>query len=282
MIRPALAALCLCLGTAAFAHAAQPELDIKLEPYRKSIAVHATVAGQPGFFGFDSAGGISLVSPQLAQKAGLQPWGMLSGYSMTRNRFDIPQLEGLPVTLGGRSWTPRGLGVMDVAPLYAKDNTLPIDGNLALDLFEGKVVTLDVPHMHLYVESPDSLRERVAGAIEVPMRVAREWQGRTLSVSLGVKSPKGLVWFELDSGNGGVVLVSKPFASLFNLDPAKEGPQKVRLELAPGYTLESEMGMTPDMIIDGNVGMILLRQAVVTLDLANSRAWIKPVPPAQP
>lgn len=76
MKTPLLAAVAALLASApALAQHARPELEYKLEPYRKSIALHANVAGQDGFFNLDTGGGVSLVTPAFAKRAGLAPWG---------------------------------------------------------------------------------------------------------------------------------------------------------------------------------------------------------------
>ncbi len=107
------------------------------------------------------------------------------------------------------------------------------------------------------------------------MRMARELQGRALAVSVGVPTPRGPVWMELDSGNGGTILVSKPYASLFKLDAAQAGPQEVDFALDPAGNLRVHgRAFTPDMVIDGNIGMPFLKDVAVTLDLAAGRLWI--------
>jgi len=276
MKKPLLAALAALLVCApAFAQHAKPELEYKLEPYRKTIALHANVAGKDGFFSFDTGGGISLLTPAFAGKTGLAPWGRLTAVTMTGKRIDTEQVNDVPVVIGNRSYRVGTMGVYDVAGLFDKNNALPIDGSLGLDVFEGKVITIDFPEWRLVVESPESLKERLAaGAIEVPLRVAREMQGRSLSVSVGVPSARGLVWMELDSGNGGTMLVAKPYASLFGLDAQRQGFQPGRLEIAKGLTAASDNFIAADIAIEGNIGMPFLKTAVLTLDLANGRGWI--------
>jgi hypothetical protein len=105
------------------------------------------------------------------------------------------------------------------------------------------------------------------------MQVSRELQGRALAVSLGVPTPKGPLWLELDTGNGGTLLVAKPYAELFGLDAAKDGPQEGRIAIAPGLVAQGPT-FTPDMILDGNLGMPFLRDKVITMDLATGRLWI--------
>jgi hypothetical protein len=75
----------------------------------------------------------------------------------------------------------------------------------------------------------------------------------------------------LDSGAGGVSLIAKDHALAFGLDPdTKE--QRLRFELAPGILVDSPV-MVTDLIMDGNLGQPFLSQYVMTLDLAQGRAW---------
>ncbi len=46
--------------------AAAPQAIYKLEPYRKTVALRAEIGDRKGLFTFDTAGGITLVSPAFA------------------------------------------------------------------------------------------------------------------------------------------------------------------------------------------------------------------------
>jgi hypothetical protein len=72
------------------------------------------------------------------------------------------------------------------------------------------------------------------------------------------------------------VLVSKHLAREFGLDPNAQGPQTATLQIAPGVSVTTDRAFTPDMILDGNLGMPFLSRHVVTIDLAAGRVWIKP------
>jgi hypothetical protein len=113
----------------------------------------------------------------------------------------------------------------------------------------------------------------------VPISLSREVQGVALAVNVEVPTPQGIARFELDSGNGGTVLVSKPYARLFGLDPEAEGPQQATIEVAPGIVVHA-LAFTPGMNIDGNLGMPFLKDWIVTLDLEAGRMWLRrnPVP----
>jgi hypothetical protein len=241
---------------------------VKLEPYRKTVALRATVGGREGRFVFDTAGGSSMLSPQFAERIGCKPWGRMTGFQMMGQRLDVPRCEDMSVTIGDRSVTLT-MGVLDVASLFAKDAE-PVDGLIALNVFAGKTIAIDFPGRTLTIDATPGDR-----AIEVPARLSREVQGAALAVSVGVPTKQGKVWMELDSGNGGTILVSKPYAALFGL-VEKQGPQPVAFELAKGLRVESPDAFAPDMVIDGNIGMPFLKNVVLTMDLESGRVWIAP------
>jgi hypothetical protein len=157
-----------------------------------------------------------------------------------------------------------------------ESNDTNLAGSLALDAFDGRAITLDLADGHLIVESPASLAERVRGMTPLPIHVGREAGGRAVSVFAAVPTPKGPIWMELDCGNGGTILVSKPYAALLGLDSTAAGPQHGEFDVVKGVRVRSDRIMTPNMIIDGNLGMPFLRRWLITLDLATSRAWIAP------
>jgi hypothetical protein len=76
----------------------------------------------------------------------------------------------------------------------------------------------------------------------------------------------------LDSGAGGVSLISKDHAGLFGLDPERK-EQRLTYEVAPGLPIDSPVVVT-DMIMDGNLGQPFMSQYVITFDLVNGRLWI--------
>lgn len=268
------------LSAPATAATAAPLATLRLEPYRRSVGVRVTANGKPGLFAFDTAGGHTVVSPEFAAAAGCKPWGELGGFTMTGVKLAMPRCDGLHFEAGGYPLTAPVAGVMRVAPLVAKD-AAPIEGLLALDVFAGKTITMDFAGGKLYVESADSAKQRIAHARELPVRLSHEVQGLALAVNLEVPTPKGIARFELDSGNGGTLLVSKAYASLFGLDPEAQAPVRAKFEVAPGISAQG-LVLVKELNIDGNLGMPFLKDWVVTLDLAAGRMWLQPTQATPP
>jgi hypothetical protein len=277
---PAIAARAQSIDVASpAASASAPLATLRLEPYRRGVAVRVTANGKPGLFSLDTAGGHTVVSPEFAAAGGCTPWGHLGGFNMVGTRLDMQRCDAFRFEADGHPLVAPVAGVMQVASLMAKD-AKPIEGLLALDVFDGRTITIDFAGGHLYVESPASAALRILGARELPIRLSREAQGLALAVNLEVPTSKGTLRFELDSGNGGTLLVSKSYATLFGLDPAAEGPQPARIPLADGIAAEG-LAFTPEMNIDGNLGMPFLKDWIVTLDLGAGRMWLRhsDVPP---
>jgi hypothetical protein len=258
---------------------ARPTAVLPLEPYRRGVAVRVQANGTRGLMAFDTAAGHTVVSPEFATAAGCEPWGSLGGFTMTGRKLDMQRCDDLAFTIAGHRMRVPVAGVMQVAGLFAKDAP-PIEGLLGLDAFSGQTITLDFAGGRLYIETPASAAQRVATAREVPVLLSREAQGLALAVNVEVPTPKGIARFEIDSGNGGTLLVSKPYAALFGLDPAADGPQPASIDVAPGIVARG-LAFTPDMNIDGNLGMPFLKDWIVTLDLAEGRMWLRrnPTPP---
>ena len=78
----------------------------------------------------------------------------------------------------------------------------------------------------------------------------------------------------IDTGAGGVSLISKEYAPSLGLDPNKK-EQQLNFQLSPAVTIGGPV-MVTEMIMDGNLGQPFLSQYIVTLDLAHGRIWIGP------
>jgi hypothetical protein len=107
---------------------------------------------------------------------------------------------------------------------------------------------------------------------ELPVRLVRDCSARCLNAFVGVPTPQGMTWLILDSGAGGVSLISKDHAEIFGLDP-KIKQQRLKFEAAPGVPVDSPVLLT-DMIMDGNLGQPFMSQYVMTFDLARGRLWV--------
>lgn len=244
---------------------------IKLERFRKALwKVHVTINGVPGDFLFDTGGGVTLLSKAFASKIECNYWGRNTGYNMFGERGDGAHCDGVQLMAGEVALTPVSVGHIDFGEQFPGDKAP--DGLLSLDAFDGKAITIDQAAGTLTIETPSSLAERVAGMAELPMRLVRDCSARCLNAFVAVPTPKGLTWLILDSGAGGVSLIARDYANAFGLDSAKKMGQQLRVDIAPGVSVDSPV-MIADMIMDGNLGQPFMSRYVLSMDIAHGRLW---------
>lgn len=250
---------------------------IPLGDYFGIRTVEVTVAGETGPFLLDTGGGVSVITPALAEKAGCKPFGQIGGYRLTGDRLTMPRCDNLALTIGGETLTVPSAGIFDIGSLLPPDAPR-IEGLIALDALAKRPFTLELGTGRLIFETPDSLAARIGQAVELPIRFHRQAGGASLTVMVRVPTEQGDLWMQLDSGSDGALQLANTSAAPLGLDPALER-QPVRLILVGSQGEEvvvDGQGRVRDMIIDGNIGLPILRDWVMTFDLAAERLWVRP------
>jgi len=276
-------ALCVCGllaaagSTAASAASSQPAV-LKLEQFRRGVGVRVEVGGKERLFQFDTGGGNTFMSPEIAKELGCEKGARVVGFRMTGDKLEAPRCDDVPLKIGGHRFIVPTAGVYQVGEFNAKGVT--VDGLLALDIFDGRTITMDFAGLKLIVETPQSAARRTVGATELPARLIREMGGYAITVDIQVPSKVGHLGFEIDSGNGGTLLIAKPYAAVFGFDPDK-GPRTGSFPIGKGI-VASGFVMPAGITLDGNLGMPFLKNYIVTLDLAKGRVWLKPNPVPAP
>ena len=239
----------------------------------KQFTVQAVVAGAQRTFLFDTGEGLTMISPGLAQGSKCQPWGNVVAFRMLGERLDTPRCDNVAFDLGGQRFVAPTTIVYDLAkidPTMAK-----IDGAIGLDLFAQQTITIRFASRQVVLESPASAAQRISQGTEVPIRLSRPSEGAALDVNIGVDTPRGRAWMELDSGNAGpTIFVAPSIAPLLGLRTDTREAQPVTLKMAPGVVFTGRARVFPDMIMDGNIGMQFLGNRDLTLDLRQGRAWV--------
>jgi len=272
-----LAAMAATVAASAGAAGPRPTV-LKMEQFRRSVALRVEVGGKERLFQFDTGGGNSFISPEIAKELNCEKGARVVGFRMTGDKLEAPRCDDVALNIGGQRFIVPTAGVYQVGEFNAKGVT--VDGLLALDVFEGKTITMDFAGLKLIVETPESAAARIAGATELPARLIREMGGYALAIDIQVPSKFGHLGFQLDSGNGGTLLIAKPYAAAFGFDPDK-GPRLGSFPIGKGITA-SGFVMPAGITLDGNLGMPFLKNYLVTIDLALGRVWLAPNPTTPP
>ena len=239
-----------------------------------ALALNAKVGGQAGLFLFDTGGGVTMVTPHTAAASGCRPWGQVTGFRATGERMDLPRCDNVLLMLGGRTFIAPTAAVLDLQRMMPPG--IPhLSGMIALDVFAGGAITIRAAAHELIVETPASLLRRVTGATPVPIRLVRDAEGLALTVDGAVQTPAGRAWMELDTGNGGPILVGEHVAKPLELATTDEHSQAATYALVGGIPVRGPARVSK-LIMDGDIGEAVLGKWDITLDLASAKAWFRP------
>ena len=272
------AAVLVSMASPGHASAAPPAGDeatqvIELQPYLGVLwAFRARLGEREGLFLLDTGGGMTVLTPAAARLAGCTPWGRITGFRMRGDRLDLARCDDVHLQLSRLALHAPVAGIFD---LMAKvpPGSPELLGSVALDAFAGRVVTLDIAHRRLVIESPATLPERLRHAHEVGVRYGREVEGLALTPFVGVKSRAGTLWMEVDTGSDGAAVIGRHAAPPLGLDASAKGGQDLAASLDGDVALRCR-AWVDDLVYDGNIGSPTLAHWVVTFDLEKSRLWI--------
>ena len=256
--------------------ASAPAAVIPLEPYLDGdhFVFRGKINGQDGLFQFDTGGGLTVVTPQSAAIAGCKPWGRFSGFRMRGDRLDLKRCDKVTIDAGGVRLTLPTTGVWDLTSILPK-GAPPLAASVGLDAFAGRAVTLDIAGRRLIVETPQSLKARVADAKELPTHMVWEVEGYAPSAMIALDTPSGRSWCTLDSGSDGAIAIGRHIAADLGLDPDQKKGQPLAVTLPGGVALNGKAHVE-DLILDCNIGTPILRTWVITFDVAHGRVWVTP------
>ena len=271
------AALCIAsLALTPHAMAQSRPTTIALSPYLGVLwSFEVELAGKRRVFLFDTGGGVTVITPASAAEIGCVPWGQITGFRMRGDRVDMARCNDVTMRSRGATLTTPTVGVFDFSKLLPKDAP-PLAGSVALNSFAGKIVTIDLGHRQIVLETPESFERRITGAKEVELHLAGEVSGHAVTPFLAVRTPKGKVWMEVDTGSNSSIIVGSHNAELFAMKADDKGPQQFRGELVGDVTLAADDAHSMPLVLDGNIGVSILKKWIVTMDIARGRAWICP------
>jgi hypothetical protein len=251
------------------------DVDIlTLTPYQTAghRTVQASVGGQTLPFIFDTGGGVTLITPALAEAAGCTPIGRLVGYRMRGERVDFGRCDGVVPRAAGATLTDRTVGVFDINALLPPDWPA-LGGLITLASFEGRLVTVDLAGGEVRAAPSPA-----PAADAVRMNVVRQASGFSLVVLIPSPTPTGDLWLELDTGSSAPLLLAPHAAKMLGVETTQKGDGPPVFEAAslslPGVGRVQTPGAVVDMIYDGNIGAPLIERFIWELDLAHERVRV--------
>jgi hypothetical protein len=153
---------------------------------------------------------------------------------------------------------------------FLPDGLPKLAGVFSLQTFQNHPITIDYSRGLVTIENPESFNARTRDMTEIPLAVTREKDGEAVTMFVQVQETPEPLWFYMDSGNLRGVLLSDHAAELLGVEDS--GPLTLRIA---GLTYDST-GEVMDMIYDGVVDVEFFKAYEISIDLENSRAWMRP------
>jgi hypothetical protein len=258
--------------TADSAQQADSAVVLRLLPYQGRLRTVSVKIGTDSFaFLFDTGGGWTLLSPELAQKLSCNAVGRSVGHRMSGERLDVPICSGqTTLSVDGFTARPAATGVFDLMKLLPSDWPA-LHGVISLSTFADRAITLDLARNQLIIESPSTLARRTAGMTALKARLATGDDGAALVLFVATQAANGELWLEFDSGNLDDLLLS-PHAMQVLAGRAVTDTATVPLKLTGGAAA-TVRGRVRPLIYDGVLNAGFIEQHVFTMDLASGRVW---------
>lgn len=246
-----------------------------------------------GKFGFDTGGGIHLLSEQLFEKAGASHIKGFTCHQAHGHRVDLETYGIHSLSMGSHTQTN------PIITPFPGLEQMGIDGILSLKLFEDRAFTIDFPNKKIILETESSLQERARTGQEAQLRFMVY---RDLAIDIfcefTVYNEQGdslIVELEVDTGRGYETKLDSKFMKFFNIEKDSTDHHKYafntnpdkpydifytnisRLSVkdVPGNSMDKpEVVFQDNLIYDGLIGIELWKNSRLTIDIPNSRMII--------
>ena len=256
--------------------------EINLDKYMGNLCtIKAKVGSDTLSFIFDTGGGLTLITPELADKMGCSPFGRITGFRMTGERIDVQRCGEVEFYVNGIPLLTEAT-VFDLMSLLPK-NWPKVGGLFSLGTFRIHTFTLDLSRSRIIIETEDSFRDRIASMIPVNIRINHQTGGWGLDIFVEIEAPRGSLWFELDSGNMSEVFLAPHAIEQLGLTvPTSDKGTNGSITDVFETTL-TIVGLEPlkvkareqDLIYDGVLNASTIEKLILTLDLRNGLMWAK-------
>lgn len=246
--------------------------SIQLSTYAGLLSsMPVTVANATHNFIFDTGGGETVITPDIASVIGCVPYGRAIGFRMGGEQVAFEYCDSVRLLLGGVPIVHDHVGVFALNELLPK-GAPRVDGVVSLRSFRAQPVTIDLARGTIILETASTLAARTRAMQPLIIRVATGPTGAETAVYVAAQVGGRRVWLLLDSGNGDPVLIAPHVARMAGLT-SNEGQVLIQLDSLGPIRLPAR---TTKMIYDGVLGAPFMRNWVFTLDLPSSHAWAMP------
>jgi len=259
----------------AFALKAKSQDTIALTPYvGKLKKLNVWIGTKQYTFLFDTGGGETFISPEVAKALNKETYSKNVGIRMTGEVIYYRKCDSVTIDFGTVKVLHTTLGVWDVMNILPKE--LPkVDGVISLKSFHGKIFTLDLNNNRIIIETAKSHSNKIKYMTLLNSRIATGPDGNELSVFLSIWHNQHKYWFLFDSGNIGKFIFSPQTASEWGLE---SDTNKVNKEYDTAILLGARQHQvnvtTANIMYAGVTNYDFIAKNVYAIDLLKNEVWI--------
>jgi len=232
-----------------------------------------TIGNKQYTFLFDTGGGETLISPEVASSLKKEPYSKALGIRMTGEKIYFQKCDSVIIDFGTIEIFHPTLGVWDVMNVLPKD--LPkIDGLISLKSFNNKIVTVDLINNWLIIETSMSYDKKIKNMTLLNSRFANGPDGNELTVFLSTLHNQHMYWFLFDSGNISQFIFSPQTAYEWGLQNETNSINKEYNTAVLLGTKKHQINVvTENIMYEGVFNYDFISNNVYILDLIKNKVW---------
>lgn len=249
---------------------------IYLEKYVGNLKkVNVTIGSNSYSLLFDTGGGETFISPEIANSLEKTIYGSTTGFRMSGEAIKYRKSDSVSFNIGGTTIFHPSLGVWDIMSILPKDFP-KLDGILSLKSFPDKILSLDLANNKIILETSSSYRKLIKKKKPLPSRFANGPDGNELTIFLGIPMQKRLYWFLFDSGNLNDLLFSHNTAYEWGLesDTISQRQQFGAVNISIGIKKFTTEAASEAIIYDGSLNFAILSKSTFIINFLKKQVWI--------
>jgi hypothetical protein len=246
------------------------------------ILLEVAVDGKDtGTWGFDTGGGIHVLSNKLFRQLQATPAGRLTGFQMDGNRLDFDVYQVASISIGPCREENPYVVTWDLVDSFG------IDGILSMKFFENQPVTLDFKNNRLVFETEEALSLLEEKGNVVGLETQR-YRDKSLDVFVEFRGNDSIpIEAEFDTGSGRKTFLDTRLMELLGIDSTSADVEvdpmgddtayyttigSLSLRDAPKIRADSvKVHFRKDLIYDGVIGIDFWMGRQVTIDIPGRR-----------
>ena len=237
--------------------------------------VNLSVNGKSFCFLFDTGGGETFISPEVANYLNKTIYGNATGFRMTGEAINYRKCDSVLLTVNSTKLFHPSIGVWDISKVLPKE--LPkVDGVLSLKSFSDKIITLDLANDRIILETPVSWLRKIKKMTLLNSRFANGQDGNELIILLGILRQRHLYWFLFDSGNLDNLLLSHSTAAEWGIqrDTITQRSEAGTVTIRIGNKNFSHEASARSLIYDGSLNYSIISKSEFLINFSKKQIWM--------